>query len=127
MRAKSGHIIFKKGTKYKDLLKVYDKLFIKFLEETDQVPEEEDITQMMLRTNLMDIEANRKPEGYNRYGSMRLIFPIDSKMQFYIYSPAKSTKVVKVTERLSKMLQKKGLKHTIEWDQMVLDEYSKKK
>ena len=127
MRARSGHIIFKKGTKYKDLAPIYKELFMKFLKDTDQVPDEDEITNMMVRTNLMDLERNRKPEGYNRYGNMRMIFPIDSKMQFYLYSQVKSTQVVKVTESLSKYLQKKGLKHSIEWDQMILDDYKEKK
>jgi len=127
MRAKSGHIIFTKGTKYKDLAPVYRELFMKFLEDTGQMPDEEETSNMLVRTNLMDLEENRKPEGYNRYGDMRLIFPMTRDMQFYVYSSAKSTNVVKVTEKLSKYLQKKGLKHSVEWDRMILDMYKKQR
>lgn len=119
MKAESGHIIFKEKFKYKDLQGVFDELLTTFLEETDQMPDEDEILQMFLRLNMMDIEKNRKPEGYNRRGRMKLVFPITKgRKQFYIRADSKTTETVRITERLSKLLKKSGVAHTIEWDKL---------
>lgn len=128
MRARSGHIIFSKGVQYKRLAPIYEDLYMKFLKETDQVPDEDEVVSMMVRSNMVDLENNRKPEGFNRPGEVRMIFPMDDKnVSFYIYTPQKCTKVVKVTEKLSRFLQSNGLRHKVEWDKMVIDEYKRKK
>ena len=31
MKVRSGHIIFEKGVKYKDLLPIYKEMFVKFI------------------------------------------------------------------------------------------------
>lgn len=118
MKAESGHIVFKEKFKYKDLQGVFDDVLRTFLEETDQMPDEDEILQMFLRLNMMDIEKNRKPEGYNRRGRMRLVFPIGGKKQFYIRADSKTTETVRITERLSKLLKRAGVPHTIEWDKL---------
>ncbi len=119
MKAESGHIIFKEKFKYKDLQPVFDTVLTTFLEETDQMPDEDEILQMFLKLNMMDIEKNRKPEGYNRRGRMRLVFPIsEGKKQFYVRADSKTTETVRITERLSKLLKKAGIQHTIEWDKL---------
>ncbi len=127
-RVRSGHIIFKKGIRYKDLAPFYRDMFLKFLKDTGEVPEEDETTNMMIRTNMMDLENNRKPEGYNRYGNMRLIFPITNggSMCFYVYGLERSTLTRKVVVNLSKFLRKRGFDHQVRWDEMVLDEYRKK-
>ena len=76
MKVRSGHIQFEKGVKYKDLLPVYKELYMKFLRETGQLPEEEEVTNMLIKENMIDLEKGKKPEGYNRQGRMRMIFPI---------------------------------------------------
>ena len=76
MKVRSGHIKFEKGVKYKDLLPIYKDLFLKFLRDTGQMPEEEEITSMLINENMMDLMKGKKPEGYNRQGRMRMIFPI---------------------------------------------------
>ncbi len=120
MKAETGHIIFKEKFKYKDLQPVFDDLMTAFLQETDQMPDEGEILQMFLRLNMMDIEKNRKPEGYNRRGRMKLIFPLtEGKKQLYLRADSKTAEIVRVTERLSKMLKKAGIQHTIEWDKLV--------
>src|SRR5436309_6071871 len=58
--------------------------------------------------------------GYNREGVMRMIFPISNEVQFYVYGRGKALEVARVTEALSRVLQKYRLKHTIEWDQLKL-------
>jgi hypothetical protein len=103
MKAESGHIIFKEKFKYRDLQHCFDELMKVFLEETDQMPDEDEILQMFLRINMMDIEKNRKPEGYNRRGRMRLVFPLTKG---------------RIAERLSKILKKAGIPHAIEWDKL---------
>jgi len=121
MKAESGHIVFKEKFKYKDLEDVFEEVLKTFLEETDQMPDEDEILQMFLRLNMMDIEKNRKPEGYNRRGRMRLVFPIcDGTKQFYVRADSKTTETVRITERLSKLLKKAGVPHTIEWDKLQL-------
>jgi len=120
MKAESGHIIFKEKFKYKDLQRCFDELMKVFLEETDQMPDEDEILQMFLRINMMDIEKNRKPEGYNRRGRMRLVFPLTKgRKQLYIRADSKTTETVRITERLSKILKKGGIPHAIEWDKLL--------
>lgn len=119
MKAESGHIIFKDKFKYKDLQDCFEEIMTVFLEETDQMPDEDEILQMFLKINMMDIEKNRKPEGYNRRGRMRLVFPLTKgKKQFYIRADSKTTEVVRITERLSKILKKAGIGHAVEWDKL---------
>ena len=119
MKAESGHIIFKEKFKYKDLQGCFEDVLKVFLDETDQMPDEDEILQMFLRINMMDIEKNRKPEGYNRRGRMKLVFPLTKgKRQFYLRADSKTTEIVRVTERLSKMLKKAGIPHTVEWDKL---------
>ena len=77
-------------------------------------------TTKVLRCSLSQREAlerNEKPEGYNRKGRMRLIFPIDSK-QFYIKSISASVEVGRMGEKLSKILTKAGIKHTLDWNML---------
>jgi hypothetical protein len=119
MKAESGHIIFKDKFKYKDLQDCFEEIMTVFLEETDQIPDEDEILQMFLKINMMDIEKNRKPEGYNRRGRMRLVFPLTKgKKQFYVRADSKTTEVVRITERLSKILKKAGVAHAVEWDKL---------
>jgi hypothetical protein len=89
------------------------------MQETDQVPDEEDIFMMFYRLNMMDIEKNRKPEGFNRRGRIRLVFPnTPGRKEFYIRSDTKTAEVVRVTEKLSRILKKAGVAHSVEWDQL---------
>jgi len=119
MKAESGHIVFKGKFKWKDLKSSFEEVLKAFLQETDQVPDEEDIFQMFLRINLMDLEKNRKPEGFNRRGRLRLVFPnTPDRKEMYIRSETKTAEVVRVTEKLSRMLKKAGIAHTVEWDQL---------
>ena len=120
MKAESGHVIFKDKFKYKDLQSCFEEMMKVFLEETDQMPDEDEILQMFMKINMMDIEKNRKPEGYNRRGRMRMVFPLTKgKKQFYIRADSKTAETVRITERLSKILKKAGLPHTVEWDKLL--------
>ena len=120
MRARSGHIEFDKKVRWKNLIPAFRPLFLKFLEETQQMPEDVDNVDVLIEENLRDLRNNRKPEGYNREGAMRMIFPISNKVEFYVYGRGKTIEVAHVTEQLSRVLQKYRLKHTIAWDQLKL-------
>ncbi len=128
MRAQSGHIRFDKKVKYSDILPIYRDVFERFLEETDQIPEDEpEYTEVLVEQNLLDLRNNRKPEGYNRSGSMRMMFPISDGVELYFYGRGNDSEVPRITELVSKMLKKEGLKHEVEWDKMLLLEEKKKK
>ncbi|MFQ5883490.1 MAG: hypothetical protein ACE5IO_00145 [Thermoplasmata archaeon] len=121
MQVRSGHIIFERDTRYVDLLPVYEEIFKRFLEETHQMPEAEpEFLDVLVEENLADIRSNRKPEGYNRSGHMRLMFPMSGRVECYVYGRTKSCEVARVTELLSGMFRKSGLKHSLEWDKMLL-------
>ncbi len=126
MRAQSGHIRFDKKVKYSDILPIYRDVFKRFLEETDQIPEDEpEYAEVLVEQNLLDLRNNRKPEGYNRSGNMRMMFPISDDVEFYFYGRGNDSEVPRITELVSKMLNKEGLKHDVEWDQMLLLEEKK--
>ncbi len=120
MRSKTGHIIFPKKMKYKDLVPIYRDLYMRFLQETEQLEEEEDRNWMLVRLNLMDLEKNRKPEGHNRNCRTKLVFPIVNKdhIQFYVKGNTRSSEITKVTESLSKFLNENDIDHTVEWDKL---------
>jgi hypothetical protein len=129
LKAWSGHIIFEKGFQFKQLADIYPELYARFLKETNQMNREEpdaDIT--ILRSNLIDLEKNRKPEGYNRMGKIRMIFPLTSQPQLYIYKQqSRSAEVVRVTEAISDFLNEHGIKNRIEWDKMFYYKLKKRK
>ncbi|MBI4416554.1 MAG: hypothetical protein HY557_06195 [Euryarchaeota archaeon] len=121
MKVRSGHIVFDRKVTWKQMLPVFRPMFLKFLEETQQMPEDPESLDVLLEENLRDLRRGRKPEGYNREGTMRLIFPLtDKRIEMYVYSRTRTTDVPRVVETLSRMLQKAKLKHTIEWDKLTL-------
>jgi len=115
MKASSGHLVLSDSVEHQDMAGVFPEVLKLFLEETDQVPEDPEIMQMFIHLNMMDLEANRKPEGYNRKGRMRLIFPTNRK-EFYVKGSSKSGEVVRVTEKISKLLTRNGVEHELEWN-----------
>jgi hypothetical protein len=115
MKAISGHFVLKNRTDYRDVAKVFPEVLMTFLEETDQVPEDPDVLQMFIYLNQTELEKNIKPEGYNRKGRMRMVFPLTRK-EFYVRGASRSSEVVRVTEKISKILQKGGVDHEVEWN-----------
>jgi hypothetical protein len=123
MAPRSGHIKFKKGTKWKDLLKPFPGLFDLFLDETAQRNDDELFDAMLLKQNIKCLEKGQKPEGYNRNNRVRMIFPItDRTVEFYIYRSTGGDDIVRITNRLSEYLKKKKLEHKVDWDKMFLHE-----
>ncbi len=115
MKATTGHIIFKGKTDYKDLAPAFAEVLQTFLEITGQIPDDEEVLEMFVYLNVSQLENNKKPEGYNRKGRMRLVFPIEKK-EFYIRTSAKTGEVVRVTETVSKILEREGFKHTVDYN-----------
>ena len=115
MKATSGHFIFEENFQYKDLEVAFPEILKMFLEETDQMPDDEDVLSMFIFINQQALQKNEKPEGYNRKGRMRMVFPIGSK-QFYLKSNTAGSEVVRLSEKVSKMLTKDGIKHTLQWN-----------
>ena len=127
LKARSGHIRLKKA-KYKDMLDVFPKLYNTFLEVTGQdLEENQEVNNMLLQINLRDLEANNKPEGFNRQRSIRMIFPIAKRPEFYFYSDGRTMEVAKATETASRILEEAGIEHTIAWDEMYSDELKRRK
>jgi hypothetical protein len=121
MKVRSGHIRFEKKVQYKHLAGIFKTLYLRFLEESGQMPQDPEIVAVLLEENLMDLRSNRKPEGFNREGPMRMVFPItDGGVEFYVYGRGKTVEVARVTDTLSRLLAKHRLKHKVEWDRMVL-------
>jgi len=112
MKANSVHFILGGKTPYKDLAPVFPDILKMFLMETDQMPEEEEILMMFIELNTADLERNMKPEGYNRKGRMRMVFPMDRK-EFYIKAVGKGVDVTRVGERISEMLSASGVQYKI--------------
>jgi hypothetical protein len=115
MKATSGHFVLKNRKDYRDVSKVFPEVLTTFLEETDQMPEDEEVLQMFIHLNQTELQKNSKPEGYNRKGRMRLVFPLTRK-EFYIRGMTKSSEVVRITEKLSRILTKGGVDHEVEWN-----------
>lgn len=112
MKVYSTHFILKGKSDYKDLAPVFPDILKMFLEEIDQMPEEEELLQMLIDLNVSDLELNRKPEGYNRKGKVRMVFPMDSK-EFYLKTYSKSTDMSHIADNISNMLTAAGIKFDV--------------
>ena len=108
MKVSSVHFILSGKTPYKDLSPVFPDILKLFLMETNQMPEDEEILMMFIELNTADLNRNMKPEGYNRKGRMRMVFPMDRK-EFYIKAAGKGADVARVGERISEMLSSAGV------------------
>jgi hypothetical protein len=117
MKANSGHFMLDEGVEYRDLADAFPELLTTFLQETEQMPDDEEVMAMYIHLNKVELEKNRKPEGYNRKGRMRMVFPLTG-MSFYVRGTSKSAEVVRVTEKISKFLNKKGVKHEVEYNRL---------
>ncbi len=128
MRAKSGHIIFEYGFRYSDLAPIFPKIFEAFLDVTGQRREDEpELDRLLLELNMRDLEKNKKPEGYNRPGIVRMIFPLTGRVEIYIYADTIHEKVVRATREISSILEDEGIAHEVKWDSMFLDELRRRK
>ncbi|MEM4160683.1 MAG: hypothetical protein QW531_01735 [Thermoplasmata archaeon] len=129
MKARSGHILIKGKMDWYKLQDVYAEVFTTFLKETKQWNENEpEINDVLLCMNIMDLKRNKKPEGYNRPGFMRLFFPIrdDGRIEFCIYRNSKCAEVVNITQDIAKILERNGIENEVIFDKMLLHANKKK-
>ncbi len=112
MKAYSVNFHLKGKTPYKDLAPVFPDILKMLLEEINQVPEEEEILQMLIDLNVQDLERNRKPEGYNRKGKVRIVFPMDDS-EFHIKTFTKNQDLSRIADNISSMLTAAGIKFTV--------------
>lgn len=119
MRARSGHIVFEDSVRFADLEPVFRDFFTLFLEETEQTRDDPEFVEILLEENLRALRKDRKPEGFNREGSMRMVFPISDRKEMYLYGPEESTEVPRVTKSLSRFLEENDLGHEVEWDTLL--------
>jgi hypothetical protein len=112
MKANSVHFILGKDSGYKDLARVFPGILKMLLEDIDQVPEDEEILEMFIDMNVSDLERDRKPEGYNRKGRIRLVFPMDRK-EFYIRSYSKVADANALGDRITSVLKEAKIKFEV--------------
>ncbi len=120
MKKRSGHFIFSEDFHYSDLEKIFPALMDRFLEETGLMPDEE-VHEIYLRVNMDDIVRDRKPEGINRRGRFRMIFPIPengARKEMYIQANTKVTELKRVVQIISDMLREGGIEHELVWDKL---------
>jgi hypothetical protein len=126
VKARSGHIILEARLGYSDLTKVYPDIHRKVVEANRPFQKESEplLPEVLLEENLRDLRADRKPAGYNRSDpfALRLIFPICDRKhpEFYFSKPARCQEVVQITEQVSQLLRRRGLKHAVEYDRLTL-------
>lgn len=118
MKASSIHFTFEGQTDYKDMAPVFPDILNYFLTQTEQVPEDEELLEMFIELNMRDLEQNRKPEGFNRRGKVRMVFPLGRK-EFYIRAVAKGADVSRLGEKISAMLSSAGVDHEMSADELV--------
>ena len=111
MKVYSVNFLLEGKTPYKDLAPVFPDILKMLLEEIGQMPEEEEILQMLIDLNVSDLQQNRKPEGYNRKGKVRLVFPMD-RDEFYIKTYIKTQDLTHIADNISNMLTAAGVKFT---------------
>ncbi|MDD2626176.1 MAG: hypothetical protein PHT00_00635 [Candidatus Methanomethylophilus sp.] len=112
MKVSSVHFILKGKSDYKDLAPVFPDILKTALTMVDQLPEEEEILEMLIQLNVEDLAQNRKPEGYVRKGRIRIVFPLDRK-EFYLKSYSKTVDLGKIGDTVAKFLDDAGIKYSL--------------
>ena len=122
VKAYTGHIVLNERYTFKSLQEVYPDIHRKVIEAGAPTATQEDpaVGELILDENIRAIKADKKPSGINRYdlGGVRLIFPIreDGQVEFYVSKHARCPEIVGLTESISSMLKKAGLKHSTAYD-----------
>jgi hypothetical protein len=124
VKARSGHILLEGRRSYKDLVRVYPEIHRRVVEANRPFMKEAEplMPEVLLDENLRDLKRDSKPAGYNRQDAvgMRLVFPIltDRRAEFYFVKPARGQEIVQITEQVSVLLKRRGIKHTVEYDRL---------
>ncbi len=122
----TGHIIFPKKTKYKDIAPLFESIYVKFLDQTNQLLEKHDKEKRntIIKLNIMDLKKNRKPPGHNLEGGAKLIFPIrdkDENVRFYIESFSR-TEVTNTIDCISYLLNDNDIDHSVKMGKLEYTE-----
>ena len=106
MKIYSYNFILKGKSSYKDLVPVFPDILKLILAENDhfQSEEDEESREMFIELNMSDLEADRKPEGYNRKGKYRLIFPIGVKGFYIRTAVGKSNDIKRIGDNIADIL-----------------------
>ena len=112
MKTTSVHFVLGKGSDYRDLAPIFPDMLKMLLEEIEQIPEDEEILEMFIELNVSDLVRNRKPEGYNRKGKIRLVFPTDRK-EFYLKSHSKNAELNGLTAKYTALLKDAKIKFEV--------------
>ncbi len=126
VKARSGHILLEPRRSYRDLTRVYPEIHRKVVELNRPFVREADplLPEVLLDENLRDLKENRKPVGYNRQDpfGLRVIFPLadERRVEMYFTKPTRCQEVVQITEQVSQLLRRRGIKHTVEYDRLPL-------
>lgn len=118
MKYSSVHFVLTGDSSYKDLAPVFSEILEMLLGQIGQEPEEEEIMHMYIEQNMHDLLQDKKPEGYNRKGKVRMIFPMDSK-EFYLKSYTKTVDLIALADGVSDILKEAGISfETLENDRI---------
>ena len=126
VKARSGHILLDGKRSFKDLTRVYPEIHRKVAEANRPFTKETEpmMPEILLEENLRDLRADRKPAGYNRPDAfgLRLVFPLSDpkRTEFYFSKPMRCQEIVQITEQVSAMLKRRGIRHTVEYDRLQL-------
>jgi len=126
VKARSGHILLDPKRSYRDLVRVYPEIHKRIVEMNRPFVREADplLPEVLLDENLRDLKGNRKPVGYNRQDpfGLRLIFPLvdERRVEMYFSKPSRCQEVVQITEHVSLLLRRRGIRHTVEYDRLAL-------
>ena len=126
VKARSGHILLEGKRSFKDLVRVYPDIHRRVVEVNRPFAKETEpmLPEVLLEENLRDLRADRKPAGYNRQDAfgMRLIFPIaePARPEFYFSKPMRCQEVVQITEQVSSLMRRRGIRHRVEYDRLQL-------
>lgn len=126
MKYWNGHIMMEVG-EWKDLEGIWEDMLRYFFQETKQFKDNPEMIDIVVDENRIDIKHNRKPEGFNRDGKMRIVVPMSDKREFFIYRGVYNDEVRVVTEKISGFLAKHDIKHSVEWNDMMLFKIKKRR
>ncbi|MCL4329966.1 MAG: hypothetical protein M1533_03060 [Candidatus Thermoplasmatota archaeon] len=127
MKNWSGHIIFDQEFQWSALEKAFPEIWAIITRDIKQNQEDGNYDPLLLELNLNEIRENKKPQGYiKEYAKYKLIFPLDRK-EMIIYRGIPSEEIHGITEEVAKVLKNKRIKHTVEYDKMLLIEIKSKR
>ncbi len=127
MKIWNSHIIMDRSVEWKDLEPIWGDMLRLFFQYSRQFVDEPETVDVIVEENLVDLRHNRKPEGFNREGKMRIVVPLSDRREFFIYRGVYNDEIRVITEKISSFLARNGIKHKVEWNDMLLYEMKKRR